>query len=214
LTVFVGEEEVPSRAEVLRDRTIRREEALGVPGGFEPPHVPFPLARRLVGVFRPMVQVAVLPVFDARQELLLGRPVAFQPIGDDDPWHVPAAFEELAEKLLGGRLMTAPLHKDIQYTAVLIDRPPQIMASALNREKHLIEMPFVTWSGTPAPKLIRILLPKLAAPLANGFIGHRDPTREEQLFDIAITEAETEAQPDSMADNLGWEAVVLVAIDG
>jgi hypothetical protein len=58
----------------------------------------------LVGTFSPVVQVAVLPVFDAREDLPLGSPVAFQPIGDDDPWHVPASFEELAEERLGRAL--------------------------------------------------------------------------------------------------------------
>jgi hypothetical protein len=184
-----------------------------MPRRFEPLQAPLPLACRLVGVFRPIVQVAVLPVFHTGQDLSLGRPVAFQLIGNDDPGNVLASFEELAEELLGGRLITAPLHKDIQHTAVLIHRPSQIMASALNREKHLIEMPYITWSGTPAPELIGILLPKLAAPLTDGLIGHRDPTRKEQLFDITITQAEVEVQPDRMADNLGREAVVLIAVD-
>jgi len=120
LTVFGGGEEVTSRAEVLRDGTIRREKALGVTRGLEPPHVPFPLARRLVGVFRPIVQVAVLPVFDAREDLSLRRAVAFQPIGDDDPWHVPAALEELAEERLGSVLIPPALHENIQDVAVLI----------------------------------------------------------------------------------------------
>jgi hypothetical protein len=54
---------VTPRAEVLGNRTIRGEETLNMPGRFESPHVPFPLARRLVGVFSPIVQVAMLPVF-------------------------------------------------------------------------------------------------------------------------------------------------------
>jgi hypothetical protein len=121
-------------------------------------------------VLRAVVERAVLPVFHTRQDLPLGRPVAFQLIRDDDPWHVLAAFEELAEARLGGRLMTAPLHEEIQPTVVLIHRPPHIMASPLNRGKHLIEMPCVSWSRTPAPELIGILLPKRAAPLADGFV--------------------------------------------
>jgi hypothetical protein len=91
-----------------------------------------------VGVYCSVVEVAVLPVFYARQDLSFGRPVAFQLIGNEDPGNVLASFEELAEELFGGRRITAPLHKDIEHTAVLIHRPPQIMASALNREKHLI----------------------------------------------------------------------------
>jgi hypothetical protein len=109
-------EEVTSRAEVLGDGTIRREEALGVTRGLEPLHALFALACRLVGVFGAIVQVAVLPVFYARQDLPLGRPIAFQPIGDDDPWNVPASFEELAEELLGRVLVPSALHQDIEHS--------------------------------------------------------------------------------------------------
>jgi hypothetical protein len=37
-------------------------------------------------------EVTVLPVFDTGQNLPLARPVAFQPIGDDALWNVPAAL--------------------------------------------------------------------------------------------------------------------------
>lgn len=96
-----------------------------------------------MGVFRPIVQVAVLPVFDAREDLALRRAVAFQPIGDDDPWHAPAPFEELAEEFLGRVLVPPALHENIQDVAVLIHRPPQIVTFAVNSEKDLIQMPLV-----------------------------------------------------------------------
>jgi hypothetical protein len=38
-----------------------------------------------MGVLHTVVQVAVLPVFGTREDLSLGRAIAFQPIGDDDP---------------------------------------------------------------------------------------------------------------------------------
>jgi hypothetical protein len=44
----------------------------------------------------------------------------------------------------------------------------------------------------------------------DGFIGHNDSPGEQQLFDIAIGEGEAEVQPDAMADDPNWEAVVLV----
>ena len=50
LAVDGGREPVPSRAEVLRHRTIGGQEALGMPWGFNALHASFPLARRLVGV--------------------------------------------------------------------------------------------------------------------------------------------------------------------
>jgi hypothetical protein len=48
----------------------------------------------------------------------------------------------------------------------------------------------------------------------NGFIRDEDPTGEQQLFDIAIAEAETEIEPHRMADDLDREAVILIAVDG
>ena len=52
-----------SWAEVLGDRTIGGEEPLGVPWGLEPLHAPLPLAGRLVGVLRAVIEVPVLAVF-------------------------------------------------------------------------------------------------------------------------------------------------------
>jgi hypothetical protein len=41
-----------SRTEVSGGRPMRSEKAMGMAGGLAPPHGLFPLARRLVGVFR------------------------------------------------------------------------------------------------------------------------------------------------------------------
>jgi len=101
---------------------------------------------------------------------------------------------------------------NIQDVAILIDGPPEVVPCPIDGEEDFIEMPLVTGSGTPAPEVIGILLPKLAAPLADGFVGHHNPTCKEQLFDVAVTQAEAEVQPDTMADNLRREAVVLVAV--
>jgi hypothetical protein len=36
---------------------------------------------------------------------------------------------------------------------------------------------------------------------------------EQQLFDITIAEAEADIPPHCMADDLGWETVILVMLD-
>jgi hypothetical protein len=64
-------------------------------------------------------------------------------------------------------------------------------------------MPLITRTGTPTPERVGILLVELVAPFADGFVDHDDPTDQEQLFDIAIAEAEAVIQPYSVADNLG-----------
>jgi hypothetical protein len=165
LTVFGGAEAVTSRAEVLHDGTISREEPLGLSGRLEPLHPSFALTRRLMGVRGVTLERAVRQLFHAPHERSLGGSITAQLIRDDDPWSILASFEELAEKFLRRRLVPPALHQDIEDMAVLIDRPPEVMPLTTNREKDLIQMPRINSLGTPAPQLIGIRLPELPAPL-------------------------------------------------
>jgi hypothetical protein len=163
-----------ARAEVLGDGTIGREETLGLARGFEPLHTLLPLTGGLVRVLRAIIQRPVLAMFHPREDLSLGGSVALEFIDNDHARYVRQALEELAEELLCCLLIPAVLHQDIQHVPVLTHRPPQIVMFALDCEKHLIEVSPVAELGTAATQLIGILLAKLAAPLANCFVGHDD----------------------------------------
>jgi hypothetical protein len=86
------------------------------------------------------------------------------------------------------------------------------MALTIDRQTHLVQVPFIPWPGTTAPELIGKILSKLPTPFAHHCMGHHDATGEQELFHIAIAEAETEIQPAPVADDLGWEAVILVSV--
>jgi hypothetical protein len=159
---------VTSGPEVLGDGAIRRGEALGVPWRREALHPPFSLARRLVGVLGAVVQVAMLPMLDTGQEVPLRRAVAFQLIGDEHPWYVGQALEQLPEELLGRMLIPPTLHQNIEHLAVLIHGPPEVMSLATDREEHLVEVPLVAGSGVPPSELVGIRLAKFPAPLAEA----------------------------------------------
>jgi hypothetical protein len=60
--------------------------------------------------------------------------------------------------------------------------------------------------------LIDILLPELQTPLTDRFVRHNDAKGEQEPFDIALAEAKTEVQPDTIADDLRGEAVVFIAV--
>jgi hypothetical protein len=93
-----------SRPEVLGDGTIGRKKALGVTRGLTPLHVSLPLAGRLVGIVCTVIEVPVLAVFHARQDLPLGGTVALQFVSDDHAWDIPTPLEQLAEELPRGAL--------------------------------------------------------------------------------------------------------------
>ncbi len=165
-------------------------------------------------VLRTVIEVPVLAVLHPRQHFLLRGAVAFQLVGNDDPWHVRQPFQQFTEKLLRCLFISTALYQNIQDVAILIDSPPQVMPLTVNGEKHLIEVPLVTGSGPPMPECIRIGLTELSAPLPDGFIGHGNPPGEQEFFDIAVAETEAEVQPDAVADDLVWKTVILVAVVG
>jgi hypothetical protein len=109
-----------------------------MPGGFEPLHAPLALAGGLMGVFRSVIQVAMLAMFHTRQGLALRRPIARQFIRNDDPRHVGQPLQQFTKELLRRLLIPLPLHENIQDVAVLIHRPPEIVSFAVDGEKDRI----------------------------------------------------------------------------
>jgi hypothetical protein len=107
-------------------------EPLRVPRRLESAHRPFPLASRLVGIFRAVVERAMLPMFHARQDLPRGRAIAFELVCDHHPRDGCQARAQLAEEFLGRVLVASPLHQDVKDMAVLIHGAPQILPRAMN----------------------------------------------------------------------------------
>ncbi len=129
---------------------MRSEEALRVTCRLESPHGPLALARRLVGVLSPVIEVPVLPMFYTGQDLSFGGCVALQLIGNHHARHIRQALQQLAEELLRGDCIAPALHQDVQYMAVLVDSPPQVVTRFIDGLEDFIEMPLVPRSGTPA----------------------------------------------------------------
>ncbi len=81
---------------------------------------------------------------------------------------------------------------------------------SFDRDNHFIEMPLIREVGALASHLIRVLLPELAAPFSNGFVGYFDPTIEHYLFDVPIAERKRVIEPDAVADDFARKTVTRV----
>ena len=95
---------------------------------------------------------------------------------------------------------------------VLIHRAPQVMALAMDRKEHFIQVPLIARARTPPSQPMGVVLPKLPTPLADGFVGHRDAAFEQEFFHVAVAESEAIGEPDPMADDFAGEAVVFVTL--
>jgi hypothetical protein len=78
--------------------------------------------------------------------------------------------------------------------------------------KDYFQVPLVTRPRAATTELIRIGLPKLATPLADGFVGDQHTTDKEELFDVPIAEAEAVVQPHTMTNDVGGKPMVFVAL--
>ena len=76
---------------------------------------------RILGAVVPPLVPAVS---DAWHDFSSCRAVALKLIGDDQSGYVLQRLQELAEELLGCSFISAALHKDIQYLAILVHCPP------------------------------------------------------------------------------------------
>ena len=91
--VFPRRQPMPPWTKMLTDGPKGRQESLGMPGGCEAAHRALALAGRFVGVFGPIVEIAVLAMFDAGQYLSLGSPIAGQFIRNEYPGYILTAFQ-------------------------------------------------------------------------------------------------------------------------
>jgi hypothetical protein len=205
---------MPSWTAMLGHGSRRGEEALGGPWGLEALQAPLPLARRLMRVLGAVVHVPGLAGFHAGKPVAWGSAIAVELVRDEHPGHVRQPLEPLAEARLRRLRVAMTWYKHIQGVPILIDRPPQIMPSAVDGEEDLIHVPRVAGSGTPAPELLGRGLSALQTPLPNGLVGHDNPTGEQARLHIAIAQAKAAVKPDAMADELCRETVALIAARG
>ena len=166
-------------AKQVVDGTVNRAKPLGVPGGFEAAHVSFSLPRRLMRDFCAVVLSAPLAMGNTGDDVPACCPIAGEHIGHQLTWDILQSFQQLAKEACGGVFVPSLLHEDIQDLAILIDRTPQIVARAINRDKHFVEMPGVAPSPLALPKRLRDSLSELQTPLAHGFVTHRYPALSE-----------------------------------
>jgi hypothetical protein len=184
-----------------------------VSGRLKPLHASFPLAGRLVGMVRAVVEVAVLPMFDAGEDLARGRTLAPQLIGHDHPWGIASVYQQLAEACLGGCRSALALYKHVEDIALLVHSPPAIALFTTDRQQHRIQMSHVARSRAPTAYLMGRGWPARPAPIPHRHVRQDDAAFGPQRCNVPATEAETNVQPDTMADDLCRKPMALIPGD-
>ena len=104
-----GSDVIATEVEEVIDLVVGGEEALRLTGRFELLHLPLSAARRLVRVFRSVVQSLVLAMLDAGHDLSFGRTVAGELVGDHDARWPHLLLQQFAQQPLGRLLVASAL---------------------------------------------------------------------------------------------------------
>ena len=107
--------------EEVRDLIVNRQKPLCLPGRFESLHDQFASPRRLVRVFRAIVQALVLAMFDAKAHLHPRSAVRTELVRDHDARRCDGGFQELPYEPLRSATVSSTLDQDVENDAVLID---------------------------------------------------------------------------------------------
>jgi hypothetical protein len=78
--------------------------------------------------------------------------------------------QKLAKESDGHKPITLGLDENIDYNTVLIDCPPKIMRDAVDLEKYLVQVPFVSNERTPSSQSSSELAAELIAPASDRFV--------------------------------------------
>ena len=109
-----------ARTKVTVNEGVGGEEVLGVPGRFEPLHLPLSSSRRPMRVLGPIVQISALAVLHAGKQLTLSHAIAPQFVGHDHSRHIVQALQTSPEEALCGVGIAWRLNENVECNAALI----------------------------------------------------------------------------------------------
>ena len=147
MTIGVGGEAITAWFEDDVDLVMGGEEPLCLPGRLAPPHDFLPPPCRPVAAFDPVVEPLVGPVIDTRCLASDRLYVAAQLVGDDNPW-LAKLSDQPCQKARGGLCGAACLNQNVERVAIGVDRAPQPMLHAIDRDYNLIHVPLVARART------------------------------------------------------------------
>jgi hypothetical protein len=140
-----------------------------------------------------------------------GGSIRAELVGDHSPGRTALLAQETPQQALGGLGVASALDDLIENLAVLINRPPQPVFLARDRDHDFVEMPDVATAWCLAPEAASVRRPELQRPPADSLIGHDDAALEQHFLDQPQAQREPKVQPDRMGDDLGWKAMAFVA---
>jgi site-specific DNA recombinase len=96
----------------------------------------------------------------------------------------PCAQQRTLVELLLDRVLVD--NGDVEIRYVIPTSPHGETTRFYQLRKDYFEVPLVPWLGASTLQLMRVVLPKLQTPLAEGLMGHVDAALEQEFLHVAV----------------------------
>jgi len=158
-----------------------------------------------------VVQTFMRSVFDVRHNLPPGSSIRAQLVCDHSLRCDTLLLQKTGQQSSGSIGVAAVLDNFVKHIPVLIDGPPELAFPASNGDDNLVQMPHIGPGRLLAAKSTRIIRAELLSPAADRFIRDSHAALQQQFLDKAQAQRKSKVEPDRVGDDLGWEAMALVA---
>ena len=158
----------------------------------------------------PVILPATCVVSPRNTKFAQRRAVGSEVVGHDGGRSDTVLLQELSHQL-ERRLAVSPwLNQDVQDLAFAVHGTPDVQLSAVDGDKHFIEMPPHIWPRPSSSQLSGNDGTELQSPTADRLVGHVDTTLSEHILDVAVAQRKSEIQPDGLLDDDARIAVAMV----
>src|SRR3954447_4995616 len=88
------------------------------------------------------------------------------------------------------------------------------MLDAVDLQKDLVQMPFVTRPRTPLSQAIGVQMTELVAPGPDAFVADHNAACRHRIFHVAKADRESVVEPDRIRNDFSREAMAAVRVVG
>lgn len=99
-----------------------------------------------------------------------------------------------------------------QHSPSIVRSLQQTLALAADQDDHLVELPLAAWRRSLAAQVGCALQPQPRDPSPDRLVRNIQAAFAQVFLDGAVAEREAQIKPDSVADDVGREAVASVEI--
>jgi len=162
-----------------------------------------------MGILRPVVCAQVSIVLSREPDRPERRRIGSKPVGHNPARCKALLLKQFHHEFLSSLCIPPPLDEEIQHFTLVVDRPPEPVFAAADRNHHFIKVPMIARSRPRTADICRDRRPELQEPPPDCLVGCVNAALGQQFLDIPKRQCEPGIEPDRVADDFWREAVAL-----